>query len=93
MQTQEIKQKELKDVNLTEEDAYLNTAFGRMKIDRINRSDWWVTCGTGWNQRSFSCHPHEIVEVTTKTDQKKIRRIKEEYVELGGKMVKVTTIQ
>jgi len=55
--------KSLDETNIDEQDVYLNTFTGRLKITGINRNDWWVKTGRGMYARSWACHPGTIVEV------------------------------
>jgi len=55
--------KELKNVNLKKERAFLHTALGSYEIIEINRVDWWVYCGDPYNGRGFSCTPNRTVQV------------------------------
>jgi hypothetical protein len=59
----EGKLKQLKDVNLDKERAFINTAWGDQEITGINRTTWWVQCGP---YRSYSTTPQEWIMVEKK---------------------------
>ena len=54
------KTKQLKNVNLDKERAYIKTFVGEQEITGINKSTWWVQCGP-W--RSWASYPQQEVRI------------------------------